>query len=158
MITYILDGHNILHLHPALRNVLQKDHAGAKEKLLAMLSGFAQSGRKKIIVVFDGVSDGEIGSGNSLSVLYADRGKNADMKIKDLINRSGNPKLLCVVSNDNEVINYAKINSCSTLTTNEFFEQLGKGRNISNEEKPSGVISEGEMKEWMDLFSNRNSK
>ena len=152
MKTYILDGHNILHGNPALRGILKKDHGAAQDKLLAMISGYARRGRNSVIVVFDGSGIRHAAGADRLRVVFADKGKNADQKMKDLISGSRNPKLLCVVTHDREVLHYAKLHCSETMSPEQFLDTVASRSNNTGSEKPF-AMTETEKQEWLDIFS-----
>ncbi len=151
MLTYIIDAYNVIHRHPSLRERAKKDIDGAREKLIAFISGFAGQGSKKVILVFDGTGRGEKSTSAAVQIIFPDPGNNADHKIKELINGVKNPKNLVIVSSDTEVAHYGKLHACRIMSANEFISMLSNEKNRQGDEKPSS-ISVKEKEEWLKLF------
>ncbi len=154
MLTYVIDAYNVLHRITSLRGKLKKDFSGARDVFLLKLSAFVLRGSRKVVVVFDGSgANAEAGAGN-LRIVYADPGKSADLKIKQIIDQGRNPRNLVVVSSDAEVARYGRLNACRLLSAEEFIGLLDRDRNRGGSEKPSN-ISESEKEELLRLFQSK---
>ncbi len=152
MLTYLIDAYNVIHRHPGLRGKLKKDFTGARETFLLKLAGFALRGNNEVVAVFDGTPAEAFPASGKLKIVYADPGKTADQKIKQLIDISRNPRNIVVVSSDGEVVRYGHLNSCRVLTAQEFVRLLEHEEKQGGDEKPVGE-TEREREEWLRLFS-----
>ncbi|MCX6146616.1 MAG: NYN domain-containing protein [Candidatus Kapabacteria bacterium] len=123
---YIIDAHNIIHFDKNLNKVLeQKSVDLARIELINLINPFAKKYPKyKITVVFDGVLGNVFSSLENLYVIEAGRYKKADDVIQDYIRWETNRKLCTVVSNDLEVVQYAKLHDCNILKTEDFLYEL----------------------------------
>lgn len=123
---YIIDAHNIIHFDKTLNRVLEsKSVDSARIELINLINPFAKKYSKyKITVVFDGVLNNVFSSLDNLYVVESGRYKIADDLIKDYIRWETNRKLCTIVSNDLEVIQYAKLHDCNILKTEDFIYEL----------------------------------
>ena len=71
-----------------------------------------------------------------------------------MIEASKNRSLLVIISSDREILDYAKVCSCSTYTSKYFsnllFDEPDKG-----EEKDSTALSKGQVDEWLKIFGEK---
>ncbi len=137
-----------------LREQAKKDIEGAGERLIALMTGFAEQGRKKIVVVFDGTRHGGKSVSPLLQIVIPESGDNADRTIKNLINRSNNPKNLIIVSSDMEVARYGKLLACRVMSAGEFITLISGTKNRHGDEKPSSM-SGNEKEDWLRLFGEK---
>ena len=137
---YIIDGYNILN-HPQFSrqctkkiyrrlnypiNNIKNAYGEGKTDSRVSLLGFIKinklcgSPRNKITVVFDGYSD------FLESINYADidvvfsRKETADERIKKMVESSGNPKNIVVVSDDKEIVFFIKSLGARPMSVEEF--------------------------------------
>jgi predicted RNA-binding protein with PIN domain len=151
VLTYIIDAYNVIHRDPLFRVRAKKDIAGAREHLIALTSGFAIRGKKKVIIVFDGTGRDEEGNPSGVQIIYSEPGKNADIRIKELIAKSKNPRNLVIISSDSEVARYGKLYACRIMLADKFMGELSRGKDRPVDEKPSSM-SKQEQEEWLRLF------
>jgi predicted RNA-binding protein with PIN domain len=154
VLTYLIDANNVIHRHPILREQAKKDIDGAGERFIALITGFAGRGRKKIVVVFDGTRQGRKSVSLSLNIVIPASGENADQTIKTFINRSKNPRNLVIISSDMEVARYGKLHACRIMSAAEFITLLSKTKNEADDEKPS-TTSVKEREDWLKLFGEK---
>jgi hypothetical protein len=68
-----------------------------------------------------------------------------------MIDQSKNRTLLVIISSDREILDYARVCSCTTHTSKHFsnllFEETSQG-----EEKDAAALSRGEIDEWLRIF------
>ncbi len=123
---YIIDAHNLIHFDKKLNNILETISVNqARIELINLINPFAKKYSKyKITVVFDGVLENVFSSLENLYIVEAGRYKIADDVIKDYIRWDRNRKLCTVVSNDLEVIQYARLHDCNILKTENFIYEL----------------------------------
>ncbi|MCB0732901.1 MAG: hypothetical protein KDC88_17910, partial [Ignavibacteriae bacterium] len=65
--------------------------------------------------------------------------------IKKEIDHSKNPKVIAIVSSDHSVMQYAKVNSCTALKSEEFARNLKKRKKGNSEEEIAKSISNDEI-------------
>lgn len=120
---YIIDGYNLINhksFHPpkkyddvrfALIDLIKKEH-------------LCKSSKNVITLVFDGYgnfnADISIGANKGIDVIFSCDQK-ADDKIKSLVEHSKQPKNIVVVSDDREIIEFAKIHSANVIDVTTFF-------------------------------------
>lgn len=129
---YIIDGYNIINnrLFTANRKKMQSVHLA----LLALIrdNRLCGSEKNRITVVFDGYS-AEFESkclSSGIDVVFS-REETADDKIKRIIDISANLKNIVVVSDDREIVSFAKYAGCKTMAVPEFMGKLA----VSDERK-----------------------
>ena len=111
MAELILDGYNVIHKIPSLRNHLKRSLEEARKALANFIITRASSyDKSSISIVFDG-RDGIINTGSVLSgikCIYTKTRQEADDLIISLIRNSPNPRNITVISDDNYVANNCK--------------------------------------------------
>lgn len=156
---YLIDGNNFIgHTSPTELRDPQN-----KYKLIAKLFIFNKIKKSKIIVVFDGPPDPEITDQNfpqgSLTVLYPDRGQNADRIIKDIISKRARERRFYVVSSDREIKDYARDNGIKPMTCREFNKQLKEvlkeNKSLKEMDKDNQPPSPLEIDHWIDIFNKK---
>lgn len=153
---YLVDGNNFIgHISPyELRN------PQSKYSLISKLWIFHKINRTKIFVVFDGPPDPALSGKNfpdkSLTVIYPERGENADSAIKDLIAKHARTRRFFVVSSDREIKNYAQKNGVKPLSCEKFNKELKgvlkKNKALKEMEKQTDLPSPLEINHWADIF------
>jgi predicted RNA-binding protein with PIN domain len=156
---YLVDGNNFIgHSSPyELRD------PRSKYSLVAKLLIFNKIQKAKIILVFDGPPDPEITAQNfpdrSLTVLYPDRGKNADGIIKDIISKRARERRFYVVSSDREIKDCARKNGIKPLSCKEFNKQLKvvlkENKELKEMDKEARFPSPLEINHWIDIFKKK---
>ena len=144
-----------MHFSSKYKILLENKFKMAREQFIQNLTDFFSTKRNEIVVVFDGKESSEINllSNPKIKVIFSPPFKSADQKIKSLIDLSKNKKLTIVVSSDNEVLEYARVSRCRTLTSIEFFRRLsGKPKDYENNIK-SRVLSKNEIEAWKEIFN-----
>ena len=97
--SYLVDGNNVM----AQRVGWHRDKAGARRRLLEELARFARAAGVTVEVVFDGAPDDFFPDGSDfmgVRVFYAERGRDADARIKQLVEASRERRTLKVVTSD----------------------------------------------------------
>lgn len=155
-LNYIIDGYNLIHAIPSLKKMLAHDAPQAREALVHLLTRLTLNKKIRCTVVFDGVARPHRPAGATHAPLHVvfSSPLNADARIKSMIEQSKNRSQLTIVSSDREILDFAKVCSCSTLTSQSFssllFREPGRG-----EEKDSTPLSKTEVEEWMKIFSEK---
>lgn len=142
---YIIDGNNLIGKIPKLWKMQQKDKQFSREGLVLQLGRYFYSKKIQVSLHFDGYKNSNIRA-TGIKIIYSEN-TNADNKIKDEISFSNNPKLITVISSDFNVLDFAKVNSCSIMKSEMFVREMNKKDNsIEDEEKLAKSIDNDEMK------------
>src|SRR5919197_3395301 len=105
--SYLIDGNNVM----AQRVGWHRDKPGARRRLLEELARFARASGVTAEVVFDGAPDEFFPDGSDfmgVRVFYAERGRDADERIKRLVESSRERRTLKVVTLDPALCGYVR--------------------------------------------------
>jgi predicted RNA-binding protein with PIN domain len=141
---YIIDGNNLIGKIPSLWKMQQKEKQSSREGLVFQLERYFYYKKIKVSLHFDGHQNGFI-KAKGIKIIYSEN-TNADNKIKDEISFSNNPKLITVISSDLNVIDFARVNSCSVIKSEIFAREMNKKDEVEDEEKLVQGIDNNEMK------------
>ena len=146
---YIVDGNNLIGKIDSLWQLQNSDRQMSRVKLVKLID--QHFGMKKINVSlhFDGFLGDSIPS--SVSKIVYSNNKSADSKIKKEIDSSLSRHTIAVVSSDHSVQNYAKVNGCKVIKSEEFAKKLKKKNNGLSEEAITKSISNDEVKKMFGL-------
>jgi predicted RNA-binding protein with PIN domain len=163
METIIIDAYNLIHKVKELHILLKQPQDVAVDTMIAKLQSHFHLSKIKIVLVFDGF--GMNRHGGNINVKFSKTDSvhfmNADELIKDLIDRSRNPKLLRIVSSDNSIALYARDSGCKIQSSASFWDELREKRlkqNIAGSkegsEKPQ-VVTRGELEFLLKEFNRK---
>ncbi len=141
---YIIDGNNLIGKIPHIWNLQKKDKQASRVKLVSLLQLYFSKKNVNVSLHFDGFAADAIPSGK-LKIKYSNK-KNADIKIKEEIDLSRNPKVLAIVSSDHNIQDYSRVNSCTVIKSEDFAKQLSQKKDTAAEEEINKSISNDEMK------------
>jgi predicted RNA-binding protein with PIN domain len=147
---YIIDGNNLIGKIKSIWELQQKDKQASREKLAFVLDRYFAKKKLKVSLHYDGFAADAIRT-SKVKIFYSDN-KTADSKIKIEIDQSKNPKLIAVVSSDNSVKQYAKLNSCSVISSEEFGNEIFKKEDTDREEE---LIKQIDNNELLRLFEGK---
>ena len=150
--SYLIDGNNVM----AQRVGWHRDKAGARRRLLEELARFARAAGVTVEGVFDGAPDDFFPDGSDfmgVRVFYAERGRDADARIKQLVEASRERRTLKVVTSDRALADYVRRCGVEVIRSGEFRARLdaAAGAQESEPEARAGV-KESELEEWMYYF------
>ncbi len=150
---YILDALNIIYKQPALADMLKISYERAATGLLSLINQYSMSYPSYIFtVVFDGLGLPISSFTPAIYVLNAGK-KPADEEIKRLVSFEINPSTTIVVSSDTEVYNFARINACRAMTSEDFLKMAGSaGTRQAESGSGRSMISKKEYNEMLALF------
>jgi len=155
--SYLVDGNNVM----AQRVGWHRDKSGARRRLMTELSGFARASGVTVEVVFDGAPDEFFPDGSyfmGVRVFYAERGSDADSRIKDLVEASRERRTLKVVTSDRALAGYVRRCGVEVIRSGEFRKRLDASAQSKSaaKDETERVAREGvkasEMDEWMYYF------
>ena len=141
---YIIDGNNLIGKIKSIWELQKKDKQASREKLAFLLDRYFSKKKIKVTLHFDGFAGDAIKT-YKVKIIYSDK-KTADQKIKNQIDNLKNPKLAAVVSSDNNVKQYAKLNSCTIINSEDFAKEVLNDRNTNIEQDKINQIDNEELK------------
>jgi predicted RNA-binding protein with PIN domain len=151
---YLVDGNNVM----AQRVGWHRDKAGARRRLLDELARFTQAKGVRVTVVFDGAPEQHFADGASyrgVRVFYAERGSNADERIKTLVEASRERRTLVVVTSDRALAGYVGRCGARVLRAGEFRRRMEEALSeaAGGHESDAGQdVAAGEVDGWMRYF------
>ena len=151
--SYLVDGNNVM----GQRVGWHRDKAGARRRLLSELARFARASGLTIEAVFDGAPDDFFPDGSSfmgVRVFYAERGSNADERIKALVEASRERRTLKVVTSDRALGDYVRRCGVEVVRSGEFRRRLdAEAEGVEECEPRRGAgVKPSELDEWMYYF------
>lgn len=120
---YLVDGNNVM----AQRVGWHRDKRGARRRLLDELARFAEVRHARVAVVFDGAPEPHFADGSSykgVKIFYAERGSDADERIKRLVDQARERRTLWVVTSDRQLSAYTRRCGAQHLHAGEFRRRL----------------------------------
>lgn len=152
--SYLVDGNNVM----GQRVGWHRDKAGARRRLLSELARHARAAGVSIEVVFDGAPEEHFPDGAyfmGVRVFYAERGSDADERIKRLVEASRERRTLKVVTSDRALAAYVRQCGAQVVRSGEFRRRLDEEAGESGArpapDARSGVPA-SELGEWMSYF------
>lgn len=150
--SYLVDGNNVM----AQRVGWHKDKPGARRALLDEVAGFAHSKRVSVTVVFDGAPEQHFADGatyRGVRVFYAERGSNADERIKKIVEASRERRTLIVVTSDRELAAYVRSCGAQVVRSGDFRRRMQE----AHDEQPAASadappVPQQDVPHWMRYF------
>ncbi len=149
MISFIIDGNNLIGKIKSLMDLQKKDKQASREKLVLMLDRYFFGKKYSVTLHFDGHPNGKINS-NSLKIIYSEN-ITADEKIKKQIENITSRKNTTVVTSDSNLSDFARVCSCKVISSDEFVKMI---KNMSREEDEESRIKEINNDEFIKLFKS----
>jgi len=148
---YVVDGNNVMGQTPGWH----RDKAKARRNLVERLAEFSRLKQARITVVFDGRPDSllpENSAFRGVKILYANKGSDADTRIRKLIESAPDPRGLTVVTSDRRLAFLVRSEGARVLRSGEFRRDMQQ----AFDEKPQtedGEIFEAEnLDAWFRYF------
>ena len=141
---YIIDGNNLIGKVKSLWAIQQKDKQLSRLKLVKLLDQYFSIKKVKVSLHLDGFENDVIPS-SQIKLFYSNN-KTADSQIKNEINNSKNPKVIAVVSSDHNLQDYARVNSCTIIKSEDFAKQMNDSKKKSDEDTIIKSIDDDEIK------------
>ena len=129
---YIIDGNNLIGKIKSLQQLQRTDKQSAREKLALILESFFRRKKTRVSLHFDGFQNIPVKMA-AAKIIYSEN-KSADDRIKAEISASKNPKLITVITSDNNLKEFARVCSASVISAEDFAKELQK-RNEKDEEE-----------------------
>ena len=152
VMSYLVDGNNVM----GQRVGWHRDRAGARRRLLAELARFARGAGVTVEAVFDGAPDEFFPDGSyfmGVRVFYAERGSDADARIKQLVEASRERRTLKVVTSDRALADYVRRCGAEVIRSGQFRRRLDVlSETEETKHDARGGVKESELDEWMYYF------
>jgi len=137
MLWYIIDGWNVIHKMPLLKN-----SPSAREDFIYFLKRYRITGSRnnRVTIVFDGRIDLNLKESERQFEIVFGGTKSADEIICNRVSAYSNKRNIIVVSDDNEIINYIKAQGASSVRTKEFLSRKDKKSPKKNSKEISYAV------------------
>lgn len=148
MISYIIDGNNLIGKIKSLMNLQSKNKQASREKLVYMLDRYFSGKKYSVTLHLDGHQNGKINS-SCMKIIYSEK-LTADEKIKDQIERTPSRKNTVVITSDSNIAEFARVCSCKIISSEEFASMI---RNMNKEDDEENRIKQINNDEFIKLFN-----
>lgn len=145
---YLIDGNNLIGKIAALSILQKKDRQSAREKLVFMLDRYLAKYKYSVFLHLDGYPGERLSSGK-MKIIYSEK-LTADEKIKKQIENSTSRRNITLVSSDNNLIEFAKVCGCKTITSENFIAMMKAQDQSDDEERRIKELNNNE--EFLKLF------
>ncbi len=152
MIHYIIDGNNLIGKISYLKELQRKERQSSREGLAVLLNKFFAGKKIKLTLHLDGFPKTAIYLSKG-RIVYSEK-NTSDYKIREEIDHSNNPKLITLITSDHGLINFARVNGCSVIKSEDFYKQI-ENSNEKNEESEKVKQLEKEKDEFIKLFTRK---
>ncbi len=149
---YVIDGNNLIGKIRSLQKLQNKDKHSSREVLVNILNRYFAGKKLKLTLHFDGFSNIPLHVSKG-KIIYSDK-KTSDQMIRQEIDRSPNPKLIILISSDHGLINYAKVNSCKIIKSEDFVREIENSHSMDEETEKLKQL-EKQNNEFLKLFNRK---
>ncbi|GAB4126865.1 MAG: hypothetical protein Fur0015_00430 [Ignavibacteriales bacterium] len=140
---YFIDGNNVIGKSSQLKRLQKNNPQESREKFLLHVEKYFYQKKVSVNLYFDGFMKSALAS-SKIKIIYSDR-KTADELIREDISKAKNPRTICLVSSDLELIDFARKNSCKIIKSEEFLSDSDKKISDAEKENFEQIISKTEM-------------
>ncbi len=156
----IIDGYNMIHRVPELCQFLSESLERSREELIRQLKSYLLTKKVEATLIFDGnhppIGIDPIRQSRSLKIIFSRYPFKADPLIKELIKKEQHQKSLIIVTDDSDIIQFAKTHQTKVLSTVEFYNRMMKRfQNHDIYHKFDKDLSEEELAEWLRIFGEK---
>ena len=141
----LIDGHNVMFAWEGVRQAGLKDPRAGRQRVVEAASRYqAQRPGRKVVVVFDG-REGMPGGAEGwpgVRVIYSRPPMNADMVIREMVEKASGREEVWVVSSDREVQSHARACGAKVFGAKSFEAEM-MGRTPSGPSLRSGRSAPG---------------
>ena len=154
MLQYLIDGNNLIWKIPELKK-LQKNESertAAREKLLYKLQRHFAGKKVQVTVFFDGAPHAKLGGAVKTKYSYE---RKADELILEAIDALKTKHTATIVSSDRGITDYAKVNGCKIIKSEQFAETLAKKGTGENKEE---IAKNMQNEDWESIFGTSENE
>lgn len=146
MLLYIVDGFNLIHKIPEI-----KQSGSPRRDLVNYIkrAGLTGSKNNKVIIIFDGYRTDELDNEQSFEIVFSGV-RTADEVIKARIDKITNKAQIIVVTDDREIRDYARSSRVKSLHNIEFINPKKFKPKLANDKSSDKDISYVLQKEITD--------
>jgi len=147
--TYI-DGYNVLRKITRLERMMQSDADAARRAFVEFVRKRSRD-KGHVVIVFDGHGE-VIGGGHRMSIVFS-LTRTADAWIRMSLEQDRHPRMVLVVSSDNEVRAHAAACGADIVSAQEFITDRKESREDLVEMKlKNRAVSQHEVEFWLREF------
>ena len=157
----IVDGYNVIHCDPALRQAAKQGMEKARAGLIERVSRYVGEKHVRVTIVFDGagvITDVESPVPGRLQILFSASGQTADELIVTTLHAHANPREWIVVTSDvADIGRSVAAAGAQVMSSPSFLERIdaGDAREPGNE-RPDAEETPGDVDYWLDRFTRRD--
>jgi predicted RNA-binding protein with PIN domain len=168
----LIDGHNVMFAWEGVRQACLKDPRTGRQRVVEAASRYqAQRPGRKVVVVFDGRETPPWPSPNALGeggvrVIYSRPPQNADMVIREMVEKASGKEEVWVVSSDREVQSHARACGAKVFGAKSFeAEMMGRppsgpslrgGRSASGRPEKPTRMRKMDVDFWLKVMSEEH--
>ena len=141
---YIIDGNNLIGKIASIWNLQKKDKQASREKLAFVVDRYFHQKKLNVSLHFDGHKNETIKTTNA-RINYSGN-KTADELIKNEIMNAKNPRTICVVSSDHNIMEFARVCGCVVKKSEKFASELSRKEETEDEQKKIDGIDDSEIR------------
>jgi predicted RNA-binding protein with PIN domain len=148
---YVVDGNNVMGQTPGWH----RDKAKARRDLVERLAEFSRLKHARITVVFDGAPDStfpEASAFRGVKILYANKGSDADTRIRRLIESAADPRGLTVVTSDRQLAFLVRSGGARVLRSGQFRHDMEKAFAEKPQTEDGEIFEAGNLDSWLRYF------
>ncbi len=149
---YIIDGNNLIGRIPSLQKIHKKDKHTSREQLVNILNRYFAGKKLKLTLHLDGHPNFPL-SVSKGKIEYS-MNQPSDNLIRNEIEYSKNPRLIILITSDRSLMNFAKVCSCTVISSDEFYKSILKSSDNNDEESRIRQLG-NEKGEFLKLFQER---
>lgn len=124
----IIDGYNVIHSMPNVKEWMNKNMDVAREALFNMAKALHDSGNARVTIVFDGKEEAiqieRPTKEDTLSVVFAPASLSADGLIEQLVAKSKQPDYITAVTRDNMIQETLSSLGAHSMDPEEWFIEI----------------------------------
>jgi len=141
---YILDGNNLIGKIASIWELQKKDKQASREKLAIIVDRYFHNKKMNITLHFDGHMNDAIKT-NNVRIKYSEN-RTADDLIKNEIMNAKNPRTICVVSSDHNIMEFARVCGCTVKKSEIFASDISRREETEDEQKKIEGIDDNEIR------------
>jgi predicted RNA-binding protein with PIN domain len=143
---YIIDGYNVLKHEAFGGKGKRSDDPCVSLARCIRLNHLTGSSNNEVIMVFDGYrpSCANVADDAGITVVFS-CDESADERIRRIIEREPNPKVLVVVTDDNEIRFFARAAGCAVQHVEEFLHSSTGGKKKGGRAAPDADSSKSDL-------------
>ena len=164
MKTFILDGYNVIHKMPGMKEKLTESLERARKALAVYLSGWRRRyPDAEVCIVFDG-KDSEFPGGQGTDIagircIFTPSGETADERIISLIRNTRNARNITVVTEDNLVRNSSRAHGAEVKTVDFLIPpRKKKAKELKGEDKVTPSVNTSRVTDYYEDYLRNAGK